>query len=281
MPWYSAPARLAAATYRRSSSRTGANLSPASMCCPPPGREPPGAVLREQGVTRKLARRGPPLRRARAGRRLASCCRQGSWPPLGSTSTPCPCHESRRSSGEAPSHRPCPNRPRSSASVADRSSGPAAATPSAVPLPPGHMPPSHLSAGTSPRRSPRSARCRPVTPTGRDLHHIGQLLERVRRSAHHGRWPGPARAAQLPSTRKALLPLTGAAARVRSAAREQMPRTCRPSDVQARWRTKQRTLYGIAGCVRPILLPLLHDFPDPGKYHRFPCSVPRTRGNTP
>ena len=33
----------------------------------------------------------------------------------------------------------------------------------------------HLSAGTSPRRSPRSARCGPVTPTGRDLRHIGYL----------------------------------------------------------------------------------------------------------
>lgn len=42
---------------------------------------------------------------------------------------------------------------------------------------------------------------------------IRRLLERVRRSANHGRWPGPARAAQLPSTRRALLPLTAAVAR--------------------------------------------------------------------
>ena len=34
------------------------------------------------------------------------------------------------------------------------------------------------------------------------------------RSAHLGRQPGPARVAQLPSTRRALLPLTAAAARV-------------------------------------------------------------------
>jgi hypothetical protein len=31
----------------------------------------------------------------------------------------------------------------------------------------------HLPAGTSPRRSPRSARCGPVTPTGKDLRHNG------------------------------------------------------------------------------------------------------------
>jgi hypothetical protein len=31
----------------------------------------------------------------------------------------------------------------------------------------------HLSAGTFPRRSPRSARRGPITPTGRDLRHIG------------------------------------------------------------------------------------------------------------
>ena len=48
MPRHPAPARFAAATTAAAVLRTGANLSSASICCPP-GREPRGAVLREQG----------------------------------------------------------------------------------------------------------------------------------------------------------------------------------------------------------------------------------------
>ena len=61
MARYSAPARSAAVTYRPSSSQNrcqpiaGEHLLPAF-----PGREPPSAVLGEQGVTRKLSRRRSP-----------------------------------------------------------------------------------------------------------------------------------------------------------------------------------------------------------------------------
>jgi len=56
------------------------------------------------------------------------------------------------------------------------------------------------------------------------------------------------------------------------------PRTCRPGHAQARWRAKQRTRRGISGRAHlPLELPLLQDFPDPGRSHRFPCSsAPRT-----
>ena len=47
----------------------------------------------------------------------------------------------------------------------------------------------HLSAGTSPRRSPRSARCGPVTPTGRDLRHIGGSTRVPSPWIGHARWP--------------------------------------------------------------------------------------------
>jgi len=87
----------------------------------------------------------------------------GAGPPAGPASAPCPCHESRRSSGQAPSPGPYPNRPRSSASVADRSSGPTAATPSAVLRPPAMAVP-YAAAGSYPlahpvhtTRNPRNA----------------------------------------------------------------------------------------------------------------------------
>ena len=47
-----------------------------------------------------------------------------------------------------------------------------------------------------------------------------------------------------------------------------------PGDAQARWQAKQRTRCGISGVCAPLLLPFLHDFPDPGRFHRFPCSSP-------
>jgi len=58
--------------------------------------------------------------------------------------------------------------------------------------------------------------------------HTGRLPERAR-SAHHGRWPGPVRATQLPEHRRAVLPLTPIPARLQSAVRAQIPRTCRPA----------------------------------------------------
>lgn len=132
--------------------------------------------LRPGTAERRLARAGlspgswedgdRPFRGARTGRRLVPCCRQRSWPSAGSTSTPCPCRESRRSPGQAPSRGPCPNRPQSSASAADRFSGPllrrrrrCRARRATCRR--------HLSAGISPRRSPKAARCGPVTrPAG-------------------------------------------------------------------------------------------------------------------
>ena len=139
----------------------------------PPGREPPSAVLPEQVSPGSWQDGDRPLRPARTDLRLASCCRQRSWPPLGSTSTPCPCHESRRSSGEAPSHHPCPNRPRSSASLADRSSGPAAATPSAAPRPPGHMPPPAFTRWHIPAQVTQICPLRASHADRQDLRHIG------------------------------------------------------------------------------------------------------------
>jgi hypothetical protein len=47
-----------------------------------------------------------------------------------------------------------------------------------------------------------------------------------------------------------------------------------PSRAEARSRHKQRTLNGMSGCVAPLLLHWLHNFPDPGRFHRFPCSSP-------
>ena len=144
--------------------RTGANLSPASIRCPPSpagNRRAPSCASRVSPGSCQDGDR--PLRRARTGRRLVPCCRHGSWPPAGSTSTPCPCHESRRSSGQAPSHGPCPNMPQSPASVAERFSGPTAATPSAVLRPPGHGRATcrrrHLSAGTSRSHLVQPAEC--------------------------------------------------------------------------------------------------------------------------
>jgi hypothetical protein len=78
--------------------------------------------------------------------------------------------------------------------------------------------------------------------------------------ALHG---GPARAAQLPSTRERRRPA------VRSR-RPHLPRaTYRPgsgpdSEHAAEW----------PGAYGPLLLRLLHDFPDPGKFHRNSCSSP-------
>ena len=132
--------------------------SPGHLLPALPGREPPSAVLREQGVTRKLARWRPPASPG-ADRPPAvfHAAATGAGPPAGPASAPCPCHESRRSSGQAPSPGPYPNRPRSSASVADRSSGPTAATPSAVLRPPAMAVP-YAAAGIHPLAHPFTPR---------------------------------------------------------------------------------------------------------------------------
>ena len=108
----------------------------------PPGREPPSAVLREQDVTQKLSRRRspaspgadrPPARSMLPSRELASS---------GIDLDAVPAPRIDEIFGPGTSTRPMPEQAaRSSASMADRSSGPTAATPSAVPRPPGHMPP--------------------------------------------------------------------------------------------------------------------------------------------
>ena len=185
MPRYSAPRRdsplpCTAAPVQR----TGANLSPTSMCCPP-AREPPSAVLHEQGChpeagkteTTRFAGRGPAadlLQAAASGaglhwdrpRRRARAANRGDLPA--------------RHLHTAHARTGCGPRPARQTVLR-----PTAATPSAVPCPPGHMPPSAFIAGTSPRRSPRSARCGPVTPTGRDLRHAGGYRTMAAASGRH------------------------------------------------------------------------------------------------
>jgi hypothetical protein len=82
MPRYSAPGAIRRCHTAAPVHRTGANLSPANMrCAPAPGREPPGAVLREQGCHSRSWQGGDrPLRRTWTGRRLVPSCRQRSWP---------------------------------------------------------------------------------------------------------------------------------------------------------------------------------------------------------
>jgi len=69
------------------------------------------------------------------------------------------------------------------------------------------------------------------------------------------------------------LPLTAAIARCISL-RKQMARTCRPAMHRPGGRPDSEHLAEYPGAFAPILLPLLHDFPDPGRFHRFPCSSP-------
>ena len=108
MPWYPAPGAIR----RRHIPplpvlRTGANLSPASMCCPPSRPGTAGRRLARAGHHPKagkteiarFAGRGPA-----AG--LFHAAARGSWPPAGPASAPCPCHESRRSSGQGTFTRP-------------------------------------------------------------------------------------------------------------------------------------------------------------------------------
>ena len=134
MPRYSASGAIRRCHAAAPVHRTGANLSPANMCCPPaPGQEPPGAVLREQGCHSRSWQGGDRrLRLAWTGRRLVPCCRQRSWPSADGPRVRARSGESRRPPGETPSHGPRPNTPRSSASAADRSSG-HFATPLAMP----------------------------------------------------------------------------------------------------------------------------------------------------
>jgi hypothetical protein len=58
-----------------------------------------------------------------------------------------------------------------------------------------------------------------------------------------------------------------------------MPPHLLPGYALARQRTKiANTPQNTGDAFAPLVLPLLYDFPDPGKYHRFPCSSPpRTR----
>ena len=153
MPWYSAPARFAAATYRRCSSGNRCQPIAGEQCWPPSpagNRRAPSCVSRV--VTRKLARRRPPASPGAAGPRLVPCCRQGSWPPAGSASARARAANRGDLRARHLHPAPCPNRPRSPASGAERFSGPAAATPSAVLQPPAHGRAAcrrrHLSAGT-------------------------------------------------------------------------------------------------------------------------------------
>jgi len=107
MPWYPAPARFAAATYRHASSENrcqpiaGEDLLPASRPGTAGRRVARAGHHPKAGKTEiaRFAGRGPA-----AG--LFHAAARGSWPPAGPASAPCPCHESRRSSGQGTFTRP-------------------------------------------------------------------------------------------------------------------------------------------------------------------------------
>ena len=130
-----------------------------------------------------------PLRRARTGRRPASMLPPrelaSSWdgPRRRARAT------NRGDSGRGTFTRPIPEHAAVLGQRADRSSGPAAATPSGRRTRRATCRRRHLSAGTSPRRSPRSARCGPVTPTGRDLRHIAGSTRLPSPWIGHAPWP--------------------------------------------------------------------------------------------
>ena len=61
---------------------------------------------------------------------------------------------------------------------------------------------------------------------------------------------------------------------VQSAVREQMPRTFRPAMHRPGREPDSEHAVEYPGTSAAVLLLLLYDFPDPGKFHRFPCSSP-------
>ena len=56
--------------------------------------------------------------------------------------------------------------------------------------------------------------------------------------------------------------------------REEDARTCRPAMHGPGGRRNSEHAAEYPDASAPLLLPLLHDFPDPGRSHRFPCSSP-------
>jgi hypothetical protein len=56
--------------------------------------------------------------------------------------------------------------------------------------------------------------------------------------------------------------------------REEDARTCRPAMHRPGGRRNSEHAAEYPDASAPLLLPLLHDFPDPGRSHRFPCSSP-------
>ena len=150
---------------------------------PPGNRRAPSCTSRV--VTRKLARRRPP---ASPGADRPPTCFMLPPAELASTgidldAVPVPRIEEIFRRGTFT--RPMPGQAAVLGQRGRQVLRPTAATPSAVPCPPGHMPPSAFIAGTSPRRSPRSARCGPVTPTGRDLRHTGGYRTMAAASGRH------------------------------------------------------------------------------------------------
>jgi hypothetical protein len=49
-----------------------------------------------------------------------------------------------------------------------------------------------------------------------------------------------------------------------------LPKAGTATPAPAAHRTRRR----MGGCAGPPRVTSLHDFPDPGKFHRFPCSSP-------
>ena len=70
-------------------------------------------------------------------------------------------------------------------------------------------------------------------------------------------------------------PLPGDVASARCISlRKQMNRTCRPAMYRPGGEPDSEHAAEYPGVSAPFLLPLLHDFPDPGRSHRFPHSSP-------
>jgi hypothetical protein len=137
------------------------------------------------------------------------------------------------------------------------------------------------------RISPRSARLERTVPKGLFQYRtaapraLSRLTSVTRRHSAGGAVSGmtsdPAltRSAPPPPRRQARAASPAARARhASSASGRPFCRTALPKPEPLRLR-RQRIEHAAGQAAAPtrLVLPLLHDFPDPGKYHRFPCSI--------